>query len=628
MAKTLRSAISIGVGLTLCLVLGLLTMRPGPSRADVGQAVQRFAFTVRDVNTAPPGARSVREVAKSYGGIRSWISAVGAAVGLADLRGLGHAGDMCLVDPRDDSVRLLPVPSSGGAAYPPLVLHPTGLRYDRTMAPMGCVPADIDADGDQDILVYYWGRSAVVFLNTGGPAHVPQAASFRATELVQPTQVWNSTNLNVADLDGDGHLDIVVANYFPDDAPVLDPRAGADARLQMQHSMALAANGGRNRVFLTRPGGADRLPALTDVSHALPARAATSWTLAIGMQDLTGDLLPEIYLANDFGPDHLLVNRSAPGDLRLEAVLGARSATMPKSKVLGRDSFKGMGVTFTYGRDQQLPMMVVSNITSEFALHESNFAFVPDGTGADLLKGRVPFTDRSEQLGLSRSGWGWDVKSGDFDNDGTDELVQATGFLKGEHDAWPRLQELAMANDDVLRHPWAWPDFQPGDDLSGHEPNPFWVRGDDGVYHDMSAPLGIAAPDVSRGLAFGDIDGDGRLDALVANQWENSRLLHNGARNTSSLGLRLETPAGAGSRPVIGAHIEMRDPAGTRRTQLYPANGHAGVSAAEAHLAHPGGEVPVVVSWRTAGGVHRAELTLPGGRHTIQLNSDGTAVRR
>ncbi|MEU4620105.1 VCBS repeat-containing protein [Actinoplanes sp. NPDC023801] len=626
MAKTFRSAVSIGVGLTLCLILGVLTTRPEPSRGDVGRALERFAFTVRDVNIPPPGARTVREVAGSYGGIRSWISAVGAAVGLVDLRGLGHAGDMCLVDPRDDSVRLLP--AAGDGAYPGVVLHPSGLRYDRTMAPMGCVPADIDADGDQDILVYYWGRSAVVFLNTGGPARTPQAAGFRATELVQPMQVWNSTGLNVADMDGDGNLDIFVANYFPDDAPVLDPQAGADARLQMQHSMALAANGGHNRVFLTRPGGSDRLPALTDFSHALPARAAASWSLAIGMQDLTGDLLPEIYLANDFGPDHLLVNHSTPGTVRLKAVRGERSMTMPKSKVLGHDSFKGMGVTFTYGRNQQLPMMVVSNITTDYALHESNFAFVPDGRGTDLLEGRVPFTDRSEQLGLSRSGWSWDVKSGDFDNDGTDELLQATGFLKGERDAWPRLQELAMGNDDLLRHPWAWPNFQPGDDLSGHEPNPFWVRGDDGVYHDMSGPLGIDAPDVSRGLAFGDVDADGRLDALVANQWENSRLLHNRSGNASSLGLRLETPAGDGTRPVIGAHVELRDPAGTRRAQLYPANGHAGVSAAEVHLAHPGGEVPVTVIWRTATGVARAELVLPAGRHTIQLNDDGTAVQR
>src|SRR3712207_7095987 len=42
---------------------------------------------------------------------------------------------------------------------------------------------------------------------------------------------------------------------------------------------------------------------------------AHSWTLAVGAADLDGDLLPELYFANDFGPDRLLHNRSQPGEL-------------------------------------------------------------------------------------------------------------------------------------------------------------------------------------------------------------------------------------------------------------------------------------------------------------------------
>ena len=45
-------------------------------------------------------------------------------------------------------------------------------------------------------------------------------------------------------------------------------------------------------------------------------------------------------------------------------------------------------------------------------------------------------------------------------------IVQATGFLKGTVNRWPVLQELAMANDDVLRFPTAWPNFGPAPALN------------------------------------------------------------------------------------------------------------------------------------------------------------------
>ncbi|BCJ66643.1 FG-GAP repeat domain-containing protein [Polymorphospora rubra] len=630
MPKALRLALAPVLGVVLCIALGLLVSRPALGDAERARTADRFGFSVQNLNSAPPDARYMRPVAPALWGLRAWISAVGAAVGLADLSGQGRATDACLVDPRDDSVTVRPVPGAGGPAYAPFKLHPTGLPYDATMAPMGCVPADLDEDGDQDIIVYYWGRSPVLFVNTAGATTTPTTGTFRAVEMVVPMQVWNSTGLNVADVDGDGHLDVMVANYFPDEGKVLDPDITNEARIAMQDSMALAANAGMNRLYLARPTGQpDTLPVLTDASTAIPERAGTSWTLAIGFQDLTGDHLPEVYLANDFGPDHLLVNHSTPGKARFEAVVGDRDMVTPKSLVLGRDSFKGMGITYTYDRGSELPMMVVSNITHNFGLHESNFAFVPDGKGEDLLRGKVPFRNDSEQLGLSRSGWGWDIKSGDFDNDGVDELVQATGFIKGEVNRWPLLQELAMGNDGLTRFPVSWPVFGPGDDLSGHQHNPFWIRGSDGRYTDLAKDVGLGAQDVSRGLAFGDVNGDGKLDMLVANQWEDSRVLINEGPAGPGVALRLEMPAGTGTRPAIGAKIEVHDPEGVRRTQFFPANGHAGVSAAEVSMALPSaGSTPATITWRAGTTVHRAEVQLTPGRHTILLTPNGTAELR
>ncbi|XKK41744.1 FG-GAP-like repeat-containing protein [Nocardiopsis sp. ARC36] len=631
--RSVLHVVRVAVALALVGVLAVLTLRPAPTDAEAADLAAAFSFSQLALNEEPAGAAHLREVAPALEHFAGWISAVGAAVALTDLRGTGLPADACLVDPRDDGVTLRAVPGSGTEEYPPVELRPDDLPYDATMAPMGCVPADLDDDGDTDLLVYYWGRSPVLFLNTSGPGDgsPPTPEGFTAHELVEPMQVWNTTTLNVADIDGSGHLDILIGNYFPDGARVLDPEADDGARMQMQDGMGMADNAGRNRLLLTVPTGEpDTPPRITDAGTALPEEAVTGWTLATGLQDMTGDGLPEIYVANDFGNDHLLVNRSTPGDVSLEAVGGDRDLTTPKSGVLGNDSYKGMGVTFTYADGAELPTIVVSNITTPYALHESNFAFVPDGDGQDLLEGRAPFRQDSESLGLSRSGWSWDVKAGDFDNNGVDELMQATGFLQGDVDRWPLLQELAMGNDELLRYPWAWPAFGEGDDLSGHEHNPFWVRGEDGRYADLAAPVGLDSTEVSRGIALGDVNGDGLLDAVVANQWENSTVLVNEAEAAPGIVLRPLVPVTAaedGWRPATGATVTVREGGSPEQTrQLYPANGHTGVSADTVHLAAPEtGPLPVTVSWRSATGtVHSVDMDLSPGTHTLHLEDDGT----
>jgi enediyne biosynthesis protein E4 len=623
----LRRVVTLAVTLSCCLVLGLLVARPGIGDDEAGRLATRYGFSVEPLSSPPPGGRTVRQVNPGAAKLAGWLSATGAAVALADLRGLGRPADVCLVDPRDDSVSLRPALPSD-TAYRPVVLSTAGLRYDRTMAPMGCVPADLDEDGDTDLLVYHYGRTPVLYLNTGGTA-VPTRAAFRPVELVNPPQVWNASAMGVGDIDGDGHLDLMVGTYFADGARMLDP--DAKDGVQLQDGMGLARNSGLNRLFLTRPTGRkDTAPTLVDASAAIPEKVRRGWTFAFGLQDLTGDLLPEVYQANDFGPDVLLVNRSTPGKVVLQPVRGNRDLTTPKSQTMGRDSFKGMGVTFTYATGTGLPTIVVSNITAPYGLQESNFAFVPTGPGTDLLRGEVPFRDDSERLGLSRSGWSWDVKAGDFDNDGVDEIVQTSGFLQGTKQRWPLLQELAMGNDELVRHPSLWPAFRPGDDLSGDDPDKFWVPGPDGRYTDLAARLGLATPMVSRGLAFGDVDGDGKLDAAVANQWKDAVLLHNtgpGGRPAARIAF-VRPGAAGGVRPAIGVQVELRDPVRPQKTQLYPANGHAGVSAADVSLALGAATVPATVTWVDEQGLHRTTITVRPGRSTVELRTDGTAVTR
>ena len=455
----------------------------------------------------------------------------GAAVALADLDADGLPNDLLLVDPRIDQVMVAPAPGTGGR-FEPFAMSPDPLPYDpATMAPVGCLPGDFNEDGRTDVLVYYWGRSPIVFLRKADDIHGASPSltrpRFVARELIETFERWYTGSATQADLDGDGHVDLIVGNYFPDGARILDP--AGDGVEAMPDSLSRAYNGGRKHLFLS--AGSSDGPELSvrfrEVKDVLDEEVARGWTFAIGAADLDGDLLPELYFVHDWGPDRLLHNRSQPGRLRFARLAGERTITTPRSKVLGGDSFNGMGMDIGDLNGDGRPDLVVNNITSAYGLHESHFVFMSTGEVEPDGAGIAPYVDESERLGLSRSGWGWDVRLADFDNDGVLEVIQAAGFLKGTTDRWPEAQELAVAGDALISTPHTWARLEPGDAMSGEDHNPFFVRASGGRYHDLAVALGMDEAMRTRGIATADVDGDGRLDYAVANQWGPSFLFHN-----------------------------------------------------------------------------------------------------
>jgi hypothetical protein len=423
----------------------------------------------------------------------------------------------------------------------------------------------------------------------------------------------------------------------------------------MQHSMSRAFNGGRSRLLRWTASTSGDAPTVNfkliegAIEEDQKESISRGWTLALATADLDGDLLPEIYFANDFGPDRLLHNRSKPGQFRFVPLEGIKTLTTPSSKVLGRDSFKGMGVDFGDLNGDGLLDIYVSNIAGEYSLEESHFAFISTGQPARMWEGVAPYIDQSETLGLSRSGWGWGVKLGDFDNDGTLEALQATGFVKGDAKRWPELHELAMGNDQALQHPGAWPRFQPGDALSDDGHNPFFVKVRNRFY-DLAPELGLAQPMISRGIAPADIDGDGNLDFALANQWETSYFFHNkNSHSGSFLGLHLRLPVNADgselkiqrghlingtlSRPAIGSTVNIRLPNGKQLVaQTDGGNGHSGKRSPD--LLFGLGTLPhdilitVLVHWRDQHGkVQSTTLNLSPGWYTILLGPPTTKAQ-
>jgi hypothetical protein len=639
-----RQAAKLTAILLVFVVYGFARM-PEPSKSELAKLAEDFHFSVAPLPTlsgAPQ--RTIRDVNPSLRRIAGWISSVGAAVALNDLDGDGLPNDACYVDTRIDKVIVAPVPGTP-ARYQPFTLDPISLPYDSaTMAPMGCLPGDFNEDGLQDVLAYYWGRTPVLFLKQNR-APTLDANSYTRTEVVPGGARWYTNAATLADIDGDGHTDLIIGNFFADGARILDSRANAGD--EVQDSMSFAQNGGRKHLLLwTAPAAGTSSVQFEEVNGALDEKSARGWALAIGASDLDGDLLPEIYFANDFGPDRLLHNRSTPGHPRFELLEGRRSFTTAKSKVLGHDSFKGMGVDFGDLNGDGWPDIYVSNITQEYGLEESHFVFLSTGHIEQMKDGVAPYIDRSESLGLSRSGWGWDSRLADFNNDGVLEALQANGFLKGNVSRWPELHEVVIGNDQLLRNPRSWPILQEGDDISGNDHNPFFVRAPDGRYHDIAAPLSLDQPLNSRGIATADVDGDGRLDYAVANQWGASYFYHNESNNPGAfIGIRLRLPVRAGdasetrvcregksallSRPAIGAEARVFLPGRAPLVQQVDGgNGHSGKRSPDlqfglGHLTR-NELITVELRWRDAhGGLQRETVQLsPGGWYTIVLGGE------
>jgi enediyne biosynthesis protein E4 len=640
--------------IVVILVLFNVSRQPPNFPGDMKKVAAPYKFAQMQI-ALPPGyhpAQTIRPVNPAYYHLRSWISSVGAGIALADVTGHGLDDGMCIVDTRTDDAIVTYTPTAPPQdKFTPFVLNPAPLPYTRAMAPMGCTPGDFNGDGRTDFLVYYWGRSPIIFL-ARSTATTPSPSAYKPVELLPESTGngiyggpdWNSNAVAVADFNGSGHPDILVGNYWPDSA-VLDPN-GQD-NVVMPSSLSFAKNGGGDHMFMWTGATSGPNPTIRYVEQpkAIPYIDDTGWTLAAASADLTGDGLPDLYIANDFGEGHLLYNVSTPGHIRFTEAVGYRGPLMPKSFAVGKGSFKGMGVDFGDLQNNGRFDFMVSNITTAYALEESNFVFMNQAASygsmkQSLVSGTAPFTQQAEQVGMAWTGWAWDVKFGDFLNNGHLDVVQTDGFIKGTINRWPWLQEMAMTNDDLLYNPANWPRVEPGDDLAGHQCIAFYAYSPGMHYANISKLLGLCAPIPTRGAAIADTRGIGRQDFAIARQWGPPAFYANSSPQVGNfLGLHLYRPvpgstpgqglSGVGT-PAYGATVQINTPGHTQIAQLDGGSGHSGKDSFEVYFGLGGysGMVTVHIHWRdTSGVLHQQTLTLSPGSHDIYLTTNAQEVQ-
>ena len=167
----------------------------------------------------------------------------------------------------------------------------TDLNRRETGVSMGSLFCDLENDGDPDLLLYRYGQLGL-FENEGG----------RFVDRSEESGVARWMNSNAAcalDHDRDGLLDLYVGGYYKARHDLWD----LDTTVIMHDSGEFSENGGRN-VLLHNRGGLE----FADVSDA-QGLTQTLWTFATLSADLDEDGWPDLYVANDYGSEQLLLNR-------------------------------------------------------------------------------------------------------------------------------------------------------------------------------------------------------------------------------------------------------------------------------------------------------------------------------
>jgi enediyne biosynthesis protein E4 len=412
-------------------------------------------------------------------------------------------------------------PKAGGEAPPcRFFRNRGGLRFeDRTAdcgAPgpsyaMGAAAGDFDGDGLVDLFVTGW-RDQRLYRNFGGCRFedVTDRAGLASTS-------W-STGAAWADLDGDGDLDLYVAGYLaynPSEAPFC---AAPDGRRDYCGPEDFPPEPDR----LYRNDGDGRF---TDVAQAAGIPHREERGLGVLAAELTGDRMPDVYVANDGGRCWLLANR---GGLRFEEVGEAAGVARDGD---GR-ALAGMGTAFgDFDGDGRSDLLV----TNFFERSTIVFRAQPGHAGF--------YRDESSRLGVAavtRNALGFGAVAADLDADGRLDLVQVNGHV------------LDRARLGV---PFAMPSTV--------------LQGRDRGLVDVTPTAGrwFSRPILGRGLAVGDLDDDGRLDLVAASLDAPAALLHNRSKSGNVLRLDLidrhGLPAvGARLRATIGDRVLVRDLAG------------------------------------------------------------------
>jgi hypothetical protein len=392
---------------------------------------------------------------------------------------------------------------------------------------MGVAVGDYDNDGYEDLYVTGYGGNKLYHNNGDGTFNDVTAQAGVGGSGWSTSAAW-------VDLDNDGLLDLVVLRYMQwdfDDIWCGERKEGFRAYCTPDAFRPISPlvyhNDGNGR--------------FTEVSQKL-GLSKQGKGLGIALADYDRDGHIDLFFANDSMPEFLYHNA---GNGTFEDV-GLTSGVAVDGE--GR-SYAGMGVEFTDYNNDGLPDLVITDLANQmYALYRNN----DDGT----------FTYESYPSGIARMSFthsGWGVRFLDYDNDGWKDLIIAQG-----HDL--DTIELTFPN------------------LHYREPM-LLARNTGKNFVDVSAEAGAVfqQPWVARGLATGDIDNDGRVDAVVTTNDGPMHVLHNDTP-TPDHWITLSLVGHKSNRDAIGAIVKVMSEQGAQFATVTTAGSYLSSSDKRLHF--------------------------------------------